>query len=111
MTLLYRRWDTPRCVFGDAVVLAFVLAQCADGVFTYLGVTLWGLQAEANPLVSSAMVVAGLGPGLAGVKLIAVGLGFALHRYRVHNVVALLTAFYVAAAIVPWMAMFVLLSR
>ena len=108
MASLYRRWDTPRCVFGDVVVLAFVLAQCADGVFTYLGVSLWGLQAEANPLVSSAMVVAGLGPGLAGVKLIAVGLGMALHHLRAHNLVALLTAVYIVAAIVPWMAMFLI---
>lgn len=108
MALLYRRWDTPRCVFGDLVVLAFVLAQGADGVFTYLGVTIWGLQAEANPLVSSAVLVAGLGPGLAGVKLIAVGLGMALHCCRVHNVVALLTLVYVVGAIVPWTAMFLL---
>ena len=108
MPLLYRRWDTPRCVFGDVVVLAFVLAQCADGVFTYLGVTIWGLQAEGNPLISSAVLVAGLGPGLAGVKLVAVGLGAALHCFRVHNVVALLTVFYIAAAIVPWTAIFLL---
>jgi hypothetical protein len=79
-----------------------------DGVFTYLGVTFWGLQAEANPLVSSAMLMAGLGPGLAGVKLIAVGLGIVLHHFRVHNVVALLTIIYIAAAIVPWMAMFLI---
>jgi uncharacterized protein DUF5658 len=108
MALLYRRWDTPRCVFGDLVVLAFFLAQFADGVFTYLGVTIWGLQAEANPLVSSAVLVAGLGPGLAGVKLVAVGLGMALHYCRVHNVVALLTLVYVLAAILPWTAMFLL---
>src|SRR5436190_8714351 len=105
MGSLCRRWDTPRCVFGDAVVLAYVLAQGMDGVFTYLGVSIWGLQAEANPLVSSAMLVAGHGPGLAGVKLIAVGLGILLHRLRVHNVVALLTGIYIAAAIVPWVAM------
>ena len=106
MACLYRRWDAPRCVFGDAVVLAFVFAQCLDGVFTYLGVTIWGPQAEANPLVSSAVLAAGLGAGLASVKLIAVGLGVALHCCRVHNLVALLTAVYIAAAIVPWMAMF-----
>jgi hypothetical protein len=108
MALLYRRWDTPRCVFGDVVVLAFVLAQGLDGVFTYLGVTIWGLQAEANPLVSSAVLVAGLGPGLAGVKLVAVGLGVALHCCRIHNLVALLTAVYIAAPIVPWVAMFLI---
>jgi hypothetical protein len=108
MAVLYRRWDTPRCVFGDVGVLAFLLVQCADGVLTYLGVTIWGLQAEANPLITSAVLVAGLGPGLAGAKLIAVGLGITLHLCRVHYIVALLTLFYIAAAIVPWMAMFLL---
>jgi hypothetical protein len=111
MARLYRRWDTPRCVFGDIVVLAFLLAQCVDGVFTYLGVTIWGLQAEANPLVTSVVLAAGLGPGLAGVKLIAVGLGIALHHCRFHNLVAMLTAVYVAAAIVPWMAMFLVIDH
>ena len=106
MSRLNRRWDTPRCVFGDVVVLAFVLAQGLDGVFTYLGVSFCGHAAEGNPLVSSAMLVAGLGPGLAGVKLFAVGLGIALHLYRVHNVLALLTGIYIAGSIVPWTAMF-----
>jgi hypothetical protein len=45
---------------------------------------------------------------LAGVKLIAVGLGIVLHHFRVHNIVALLTAIYIAAAIIPWMAMFLI---
>lgn len=108
MAGLNRRWGTPQCIFGDVVVLAFVLAQGLDGVFTYLGVRFWGLGAEANPLVSSAMLAAGLGPGLAGVKLFAVGLGIALHLYGVHTLLALLTGIYVAGAIVPWTAMLLL---
>ena len=108
MARLYRRWDTKRSVFGDIVVLAFVIAQGLDGVFTYLGVSLWGLGAEGNPLVTSAMVVAGLGPGLVVVKLFAIGLGIALHLCRVHNLVALLTLAYIAGALVPWMAMFLI---
>jgi hypothetical protein len=108
MAALCRRWDTPRCLFGDVIVIAFVLAQGLDGVFTYLGVRVWGLTAEANPLVTSAVLTAGLGPGLAGVKLLAVGCGIALHLFRVHNVLALLTAIYVAGALIPWTAMFLL---
>ena len=106
MTRLYKRWDTPRSLFGDIVVLGFVLAQCLDGVFTYLGVSAWGPAAEGNPLVSSAVSAAGLGVGLAGVKLFAVGLGVALHLARIHYLVALLTAIYFACAIVPWTLMF-----
>jgi hypothetical protein len=108
MTQLARRWEHPSSRFGDFVVVVFFLVQCLDGVFTYLGVRIWGLGIEANPLVSSAVSVAGLGAGLAGTKLVAVGLGMALHLQRVHTVVAVLTAIYFAFAIVPWTAMFLL---
>jgi Domain of unknown function (DUF5658) len=108
MARFYRRWDTRRCLFGDVVIVAFVLAQCLDGLFTYLGVSHWGLGAEGNPLVSSAVAVAGLGPGLVAVKLVAVGLGMSLHVCRVHNLLALLTAIYFGGAILPWTVMFLL---
>lgn len=103
---LYRRWETPRCCFGDLAVLLFVVVQCLDGVFTYLGVRFWGPGIEANPIVSSTVAVIGLGAGLAVLKLTAVAFGVVLHLRRVHNVVALLTAIYVGAAIVPWTALF-----
>lgn len=107
MEELYRRWETPRCFFGDFVVLSFVIVQCLDGVFTYLGVRQWGPTIEANPIVSSTVQMVGLGVGLATVKLVAVAFGILLHLRRVHNVVALLTAIYVAAAILPWTALFI----
>src|ERR1700741_797155 len=99
MAALCRRWDAPRCLFGEVIVIAFVLAQWLDGVFTYLGVRVWGLTAEANPLITSAVLAAGLRPGRAGAKLLAVGCGIALHLLRVHNALALLTAIYVAGAL------------
>ena len=84
----------------------FVLVQALDGALTYLGVHIWGLSIEANPIVSSAVSVAGVGGGLAAAKLFAVGLGMVLHLRRVHGVVALLTAFYLAVAILPWTLLF-----
>jgi hypothetical protein len=108
MARLYKRWDTPRSLFGDVVVLGFLLVQCLDGGFTYLGVSLWGLGIEGNPIISSAVSYAGLGVGLAGAKLAAVALGIGLHLLRVHNVVALLTVIYVVGAILPWTAIFLL---
>jgi hypothetical protein len=105
MSRLYRRWDRPG-TFGDLVVVGFVLVQCLDGALTYLGVKTWGLEIEANPLISSVMSFAGLGAGLAGAKLFAVGLGMMLHLRRTHMLVALLTAFYLGAAILPWTALF-----
>jgi len=49
---LYRAWDTPDSLFGDVAVVGFLLVQVLDGMFTYLGVTIWGLHIEANPLIS-----------------------------------------------------------
>jgi hypothetical protein len=106
MARLYKRWDDPKSMFGDLVVVSFVLVQCLDGVFTYLGVCIWGTSIEANPLISSAMGVAGPIGGLAGAKLMAIGFGMLLHLRRVHNLVALLTVIYVAGAILPWTALF-----
>jgi hypothetical protein len=102
MAVLYKRWDAPRSLFGDLVVVAFVLAQCLDGMFTYLGVGIWGIGIEANPLISSAMTAGGVVAGLGGAKLLAISLGIMLHLRRVHNVVALLTAIYFIGAILPW---------
>ena len=87
-------------------MLAFLVVQCLDGVFTYLGVRWWGPTVEANPIVSSTVNIFGLGAGLTAVKLVAVGFGITLHLRRVHNVVALLTALYIAGAILPWTALF-----
>ena len=106
MDVLYKRWDAERSLFGDLVVIAFLSAQVLDGIFTYLGVTVWGPSVEANPIVSAAVSVAGLAVGLSTVKVVAIGLGILLHLRRVHNLVALLTAIYVALAIVPWTVVF-----
>jgi hypothetical protein len=108
MAHLCRRWDARRSRFGDLVVVGFVLVQFLDGVFTYLGVSIWGPGIEANPLVSLAVAALGLGTGLVGAKLVAIGFGIVLHLRRVHNLVALLTAIYVAAAILPWTALFLM---
>jgi hypothetical protein len=92
--------------FGDIAVITFMVVQALDGVLTYLGVHIWGPSVEANPLISSAVSFAGVGTGVAIAKLFAVGLGMILHLRRVHGVVALLTAFYLAVAIVPWAMLF-----
>jgi hypothetical protein len=108
MSRLYRKFDNPRTLFGDLMVVGFLLVQCLDGVFTYLGVGIWGPGIEANPLISSAMAMTSVGAGVAGAKLVAIALGMLLHLLRVHNVVALLTVIYFAAAILPWAALFLM---
>lgn len=93
-------------MFGNVTVVCFVVVQYLDGALTFFGFHTWGPSIEANPLVGSAIAFAGLGGGLALAKLSAIGLGMALHLRKVHLVVALLTAFYVAVAIVPWTMLF-----
>jgi hypothetical protein len=106
MGLLYKRWDEPRSRFGDLMVVTFLLMQCLDGVFTYLGVGIWGPRIEANPLISSAIGVVGVVCAIAIAKAVAIGFGMALHLRRVHNLVAMLSAIYFTAAILPWTALF-----
>jgi hypothetical protein len=106
MECLYKQWDHRHSTFGNVAFVGFLLAQTLDGVFTYLGVSLWGPRVEANPLIGSLMTVVGPASGLAGAKLMAIGFGMALHLRRVHNLVAFLTIVYVAVAILPWTAVF-----
>lgn len=109
-TNLTHRLQSPHGTFGDLAILAFVIVQMLDGAMTYLGLHIWGFGIEANPLVSSTMAMAGIGGGLAITKLFAVALGVMLHLRRVHGVIALLAAFYVAIAIVPWAFLFLTLA-
>ena len=93
-----------RSRFGDAVLLVFLLAQCLDGIFTYVGVVSFGPGIEANPVVAGLMDVVGHGAGLIAAKSLAVALGIALHIREVHVAVALLAGFYVFVAVLPWAA-------
>lgn len=94
--------DTQRHLFGDIALVVFLLAQVLDGTLTYIGVTLYGPEMEANPIISWLMARIGDGPGLATAKITASFFGIVLHLSAVHKAVALLAAFYVAVAIVPW---------
>ena len=105
MQHLCKRWAAPGSRFGDLVVVCFFIVQSLDGALTYLGVRTWGPGIEANPLIGSAVNAVGLGAGVAAAKLLAVGLGMLLHLCRVHSLVALLTAVYLALAILPWTAL------
>jgi hypothetical protein len=91
-----------RSRFGDAVIVVFLLAQAADGVMTYVGVTTLGVHLEANPLLAALMNAFGYGTAVAGAKLLASGLGISLHLFGVHRVLAVLTGVYLVAAVLPW---------
>ncbi len=91
-----------RSLFGDVVVVAFLIAQASDGVLTYVGVRTYGLHIEGNPLLGWLMAWVGQGVALTVAKTAAGAFGIVLHLTSVHRVVALLTVFYFAAAVVPW---------
>jgi hypothetical protein len=91
-----------RNTLGNVFIVAFLLAQCFDGIFTYIGVLTYGTAIEANPVITTLMTAFGLGPALAGAKIVAGVLGMCLHLRQVHGAVALLSLFYLTAAILPW---------
>jgi uncharacterized membrane protein len=88
--------------FGNTVIVLFLLAQAADGVMTYVGVTTLGTHLEANPLLTLLMNAFGQGPAVTAAKVVASGLGISLHLIGVHRILAVLTGVYVLAAILPW---------
>jgi len=98
----FRPLPLTRSAFGDTVIVLFLLAQAADGVMTYVGVTTMGLAIEANPLLVSLMMFTGQGAGVTIAKVVAGGLGISLHLLGVHRIIAILTAIYVVGAVVPW---------
>ena len=88
------------------LLVIFLLAQCFDGVFTYVGVRTFGISIEANPVLVGLMAALDQGPALMAAKLLAGALGICLHLREVHGAIALLTLFYLAAAILPWTVIF-----
>jgi uncharacterized membrane protein len=91
-----------RSVFGDVALVVFLLAQALDGVLTYVGVSVYGPRMEGNPALAWLMAMVGQGPALAMAKSLASVFGIALHLNAGHRIVAVLTAFYIAAAVLPW---------
>lgn len=93
-----------RSTFGDLVLILFLVAQCLDGVFTYVGVITFGSGIEANPIILALMSHMGHGMALMSAKTLAATLGIVLHLRQVHLAVALLAGFYMLVAVLPWMA-------
>lgn len=88
------------------LLLIFVVFQIADGLMTYAAVQAFGIQAEGNPLLVTWMQFAGPGNTLLGAKLVACLCGAILYALGVFRILAVLTLFYAAAAIVPWLRFF-----
>jgi uncharacterized membrane protein len=89
---------------ANVVVILFLVAQACDGVLTYVGVRLYGLGMEANPLLAWLMGILGQGLALATAKTGAGAVGIGMHLAGVHRVLAALAVFYLIVAILPWIA-------
>ena len=87
------------------MVIAFLIAQACDGVFTYVGVSTYGMRAEGNPLLAWLMAALGCAAGVAAAKAAAGAFGIGLHLVAVHRVVAALAVFYLVVAVVPWIGL------
>jgi hypothetical protein len=89
--------------FRAAILLAFVLVQCADAWLTAIGISRFGSAIEANPILAWYVSAFGAGVALGAAKLMAVGCAFALYFHAFHRTLTALTLLYVVVAIVPWM--------
>ncbi len=92
----------PRRLGHQLVFAAFLLTQILDGVFTYAGVSAFGVAAEGNPLLAWLMASYGELLALAGAKILAACCGVALYLLAVDRLLATLTLVYIGAALVPW---------
>lgn len=81
--------------------------QVLDGILTSIGLSRFGVTAEGNPLLRSAMQQFGHMEVLAAAKLLSLALiisiAFAALRYRwVRHAFSAVSAVYLFAAILPW---------
>ncbi len=85
-----------------------ILFQIVDGFFTSIGISRYGTEAEANPMLRSLMEQIGHIPALSIIKIAAivliVALAFASRRVAwVNRAMGAMSCVYFFAAIVPWM--------
>jgi hypothetical protein len=88
------------------VLLLFLVAQIADGVFTYVAVTALGPGVERNFVLAIWMAIVGPAPTLLVAKGLAVAGGVLVYRHGLHTVLAGLTVMYAVIAVGPWIHIF-----
>jgi len=89
-------------LFGDVVWVLFVAVQAADGVCTYVGLQLFGIGMEGNPLIGWHAATFGIGTALVSAKLLAATCAAFLHSVGRHITLALLTIVHLVGAVWPW---------
>ena len=87
-----------------AVFAIFLAAQVLDGLLTYAGVTMLGVEAEGNALLATSIRALGAPRALLAAKLLACVCGYILFRTRSYTALAVAAGLYIGVAIVPWIA-------
>lgn len=93
-----------RSIFGEVAMIFFLLVQALDGAFTYIGISMYGIDIEMNPIIAFLVLEFGQGTALVATKSVASMLGIVLHLRQVHRAVFFLAMFYLCVAIWPWAA-------
>ena len=93
----------------SALFLSITLAslQVLDGAFTSVGISLYGLKMEANPILRTLMEYYGVNITLALIKTLAILVIYILYRLSssitwVTHAFKGLILLYLAMAIIPW---------
>jgi arginine exporter protein ArgO len=90
------------------MMIAFVVAQLCDGVLTYIGVRTFGLDIEANPIISWYIEALGAGTALMAAKGLAIACATLLYRFAHYRTIGALTVMYFTMAIHPWVNLLLL---
>ena len=85
-----------------AVFAIFLAVQVLDGVLTYAGVTMLGVEAEGNMLLAASIEAIGAPRALLAAKLLACVCGYILFRTQSYRALAVAAGLYIGVAIVPW---------
>jgi len=95
---------TPVCWREATIVLIiFTVAQIADGLLTYWGVTTLGIHVEGNGLLAAGMHAIGPFGALVSAKLLACVCGYVLYQTASHRPLAVMAGLYIGVAIAPWL--------
>jgi hypothetical protein len=85
------------------VLIIFTIAQVADGLLTYWGVTTLGIHVEGNGLLAAIMHAIGPFRALVSAKLMACVCGYILYRTASHKPLAIMAGLYIGIAVTPWL--------
>jgi hypothetical protein len=91
-------WPEATIVFA-----VFLTAQVLDGLLTYIGVSLLGVEVEANVLLARSMAAIGTPGTLIAAKVVACVCGYVLYRTAWHRPLAITAGLYLGVAVVPWL--------